>query len=344
MGNLKAKVRQLLGQSSPQYRAIRNSGLFDPHFYVTQNPDVSRSGQDPLFHYISRGELEGRKPNPLFDIRHYRAQVSPEIGEKTNLLLHYYKTGAEQNLESHPLFHTLYYRQQCEKQGLILELNPLAHFLSTGSILTINPHPLFDYRYFMAQATRFEVDDTNALIAYIHYPELWHIDPHPLFDVSFYFSRNSQLAESGVCPLLHYLSGDNCLTADPHPLLQGEWYRQQLMESADKDQNPLVHYLLNGRYDGKTPFALKSGMDGTDQKNACVKTASCAPSIGDSAEPTLDYGQLPDVIQKLLEEELISEPSLEDDQTDISKIDLTPYMKKKRDEIFRAGQAQREKL
>ncbi len=38
------------------------SGLFDPHWYAQQNPDVVETGVDPTHHYFTQGWREGRQP------------------------------------------------------------------------------------------------------------------------------------------------------------------------------------------------------------------------------------------------------------------------------------------
>jgi GT2 family glycosyltransferase/glycosyltransferase involved in cell wall biosynthesis len=42
--------------------------LFDAAFYCSRYPDVEQSGGNPLFHFVSHGEGEGRVPHPLLDV------------------------------------------------------------------------------------------------------------------------------------------------------------------------------------------------------------------------------------------------------------------------------------
>jgi O-antigen biosynthesis protein len=60
------------------------SGLFDPQFYLQENPDVAAAGFDPATHYIQHGWIDGRSPGPAFDVEFYldtypdlRASSSP---------------------------------------------------------------------------------------------------------------------------------------------------------------------------------------------------------------------------------------------------------------------------
>lgn len=46
-----------------QLAAIRETGLFDPQFYLATNPDVAAAGTDPGLHYLHHGLVENRPPN-----------------------------------------------------------------------------------------------------------------------------------------------------------------------------------------------------------------------------------------------------------------------------------------
>lgn len=46
-----------------QMAAVQRSGLFDPEWYLQRYEDVSKSGMDPLMHYVVHGAAEGREPN-----------------------------------------------------------------------------------------------------------------------------------------------------------------------------------------------------------------------------------------------------------------------------------------
>src|SRR5207248_9806100 len=50
----------------PAKRALLVSGLFDAGFYRATYRDMQASTADPLTHYITIGEAEGRGPNPVF--------------------------------------------------------------------------------------------------------------------------------------------------------------------------------------------------------------------------------------------------------------------------------------
>ena len=54
--------------------------LFDTDWYLQQNPDVAKAGVNPLAHYLRQGALEGRDPNPLFDTDWY-LQQNPDVAK-----------------------------------------------------------------------------------------------------------------------------------------------------------------------------------------------------------------------------------------------------------------------
>jgi hypothetical protein len=60
---------------------------------LRQNPDVSRSGIDPLVHYLKHGAFEGRRPNPQFDSSWYLEHYPDVASSGINPLIHYLKYG-----------------------------------------------------------------------------------------------------------------------------------------------------------------------------------------------------------------------------------------------------------
>src|SRR6187399_275140 len=86
------------------WRLVAQSSVFDPGFYLAQNPDVAQAGMNPLRHYLTRGAAEGRNPHPLFDGRWY-LQQNPEVTAKAiNPLVHYLSSGWKEGRSPHPLF------------------------------------------------------------------------------------------------------------------------------------------------------------------------------------------------------------------------------------------------
>ncbi|GEO98938.1 glycosyltransferase [Methylobacterium haplocladii] len=75
-------------------RLVAQSGLFNAGWYLSRNPDVAASGQDPLDHFLRHGAREGRPAGPDFDTRLYLAAY-PELADgSVNALLHYLERAA----------------------------------------------------------------------------------------------------------------------------------------------------------------------------------------------------------------------------------------------------------
>jgi GT2 family glycosyltransferase len=74
--------------------------FFDSDWYLCENKDLTNSGIDPLMHYVTFGENEGRKPNPLFDPVTY-LQKYPELRDfQGTLLAHFIDFGIPQGKTS----------------------------------------------------------------------------------------------------------------------------------------------------------------------------------------------------------------------------------------------------
>ena len=71
------------------YNRIMDSGLFSAEYYLAMNPDVRGEGLDPLSHYLKFGEIEGRRPHPLFCPKTY-LQLNPDVKEAGLSPLHHY--------------------------------------------------------------------------------------------------------------------------------------------------------------------------------------------------------------------------------------------------------------
>jgi glycosyltransferase involved in cell wall biosynthesis len=117
--------------------------LFDPSWYLAQNPDVAKAGAEPLTHYIQYGAAEGRNPNPFFDTRWYLAQ-NPDVAEAgVEPLTHYIQYGAAEGRNPNPFFDTRWYLAQ-NPDVAAADVNPLTHFLERGAKEHRAPHPSFD--------------------------------------------------------------------------------------------------------------------------------------------------------------------------------------------------------
>jgi glycosyltransferase involved in cell wall biosynthesis len=87
------------------FHAIKDKKLLNIGYYLTNNPDVKLSGQDPIIHYIYHGFYEDRSPSPEFDAEYY-LETHPDINKsKLNPLVHYGLYGIKERrkpTQTHP--------------------------------------------------------------------------------------------------------------------------------------------------------------------------------------------------------------------------------------------------
>lgn len=72
-------------------KIIFESNLFDEDYYLKHNPDVEKSGRDPLTHWIENGYKESRNPNIRFNNKFYKSSYLTE--ENWNSLTHFIRIG-----------------------------------------------------------------------------------------------------------------------------------------------------------------------------------------------------------------------------------------------------------
>ncbi|AOW48503.1 CgeB family protein [Acetobacter ascendens] len=70
-------------------KSIIDSGKFDTEFYLEENPDVKKSGLDPVIHYVLYGVHENRNPNDNFNTEIYYNLYKNVIGKNENPFAHY---------------------------------------------------------------------------------------------------------------------------------------------------------------------------------------------------------------------------------------------------------------
>ncbi|MDE8348612.1 MAG: hypothetical protein POG74_03895 [Acidocella sp.] len=77
---------------------IAASGLFTEEWYIKENPDVARSGINPLVHYVRHGASEGRTPFKGFNATRYLANAEAYGHVNRNPLAHFILHGSPEDL------------------------------------------------------------------------------------------------------------------------------------------------------------------------------------------------------------------------------------------------------
>ena len=112
-------------------RALLVSALFDAEFYRATYPDMRNPAIDPLTHYLTQGEAEGRSPNPVFAPRCYRRHWMAGLPAEQNALLHYIEEGERRGAQPHPAFDPAAYLAANPPLAEFVD-RPLFHYLAIG--------------------------------------------------------------------------------------------------------------------------------------------------------------------------------------------------------------------
>ena len=68
---------------------IRESGKFDPLFYLINNSDVLQAKVSPLEHFCTYGWKEERNPNSSFSFKNYCKETPEALDAGINPFVHY---------------------------------------------------------------------------------------------------------------------------------------------------------------------------------------------------------------------------------------------------------------
>jgi len=163
--------------------------FFDGDFYSSEYPDVNKSGEDPLSHFLRIGWRESRKPNKWF-----KNSMAPK-----NLIQEY---------KDVPPF--LLFIEKCKSNGIsdfekifdLLALNDRGHS-NCWNCETMKSK--FDGAFYRA----YYPDLCDVEDALIHYCEIgWKEgrDPSVDFETLYYLNSNKDVDDLKINPFVHYLN------------------------------------------------------------------------------------------------------------------------------------------
>lgn len=181
--------------------ALLESGLFQPQWYLAQNPDVAQASVSPLEHFLSYGGAEGRAPNPIFRSDWYLAQNPDVQAAGMNPLVHYSLYGEKECRNPNPYFDVEWYRATYR-----MEIGPwgeLAHYLKHRRLNRYAPNSGFDPAYYLAVYADVAASGTDPLEHFLARGWLELRNPRSDFDTRFYIARH--LRHDPCDPLTHYL-------------------------------------------------------------------------------------------------------------------------------------------
>ena len=157
------------GWSSTQRQLYRR--VFDPAWYLADNPDVAASGIDPLTHYLDAGWKEARDPHPLFDVSWYLAEHADVRSAGIEPLQHYLQWGWREGWDPHPLFDSRWYLDRYRGE-VSAEICPLLDYIDHGVVKGRLVHPRHRAGLLDTDSTPLTRHDRPLRWATVHQPNL----------------------------------------------------------------------------------------------------------------------------------------------------------------------------
>ncbi len=244
------KINSFIKRKSSQKKAniknkniidsIYNSGLFSEEWYLSANPDIAISNENPLEHYFFNGVKEGRSPSYLFDPKWYLIQ-NPDVNSSgIGPLEHYIKYGEKEGRKPSIYFDPLYYKT---KYNLSDEQSPLKHYYENATTHNLNPIPEFDAKYY-----RDVNDDVSSagIDPYKHFifQGLYEgRNPNPDFDINWYISLYLT-NEENTHAFYHYLTEGKKKGYDTKPGIKN--LLKKISDNSTAENNDNINYLAAG--------------------------------------------------------------------------------------------------
>ncbi|MDF1769362.1 glycoside hydrolase family 99-like domain-containing protein [Maricaulis sp.] len=230
------------------------SADFGGKHYLDNNPEVKIAGVNPLTHFLTFGEKEGRayyrvdwkpwqpatypKDSPLialealFDRDFYLAIYGDIRALNIDPLAHYVAGGWKEGRDPAPWFSTSAFladhsnAAQHERAPLLFMLDsdaPSRDEIAPSTADPVNPDDKsmiashFDADFYKDQAGHLFSKDETAIGHFL--VRGWHqgFDPSPDFSVDAYLSSNRDVAELHINPFLHYLEIGSDEGREPEP-------------------------------------------------------------------------------------------------------------------------------
>lgn len=142
------------------YWLIRNSGLFDPAYYLLNYPDVRIADTDPLMHFVRRGWQEGRNPSKEFNVNYYLDTNADVRSSGVNPLVHYIRFGKAEGRSPYP---RIAYRKKTagimNRNGLVLVKKRLTKNVFAMAVSYIR---IYGLAVFLRKVKTYLFQDANA--------------------------------------------------------------------------------------------------------------------------------------------------------------------------------------
>jgi len=207
-----------------EYRTIKNSGLFDPAFYLLNNPDVRNADVDPLSHFIEHGWRESRDPSAAFSTSQYLFDNLDVARARVNPLVHYLRYG--------------------HREGRLLALQTSSSEVASNT----------DSVHSITVAHQDLVDVADLPVAHMHRhvskesinAEVEAIRKSGLFSESYYLSMYTDLQPAPRDPIRHYCEHGWREGRNPSDDFDTRFYLATYSDIRNADINPFWHYVVAG--------------------------------------------------------------------------------------------------
>lgn len=233
--SLKHRAKALFRSVKSDIKALEETGLFQPDWYLATYPEAAESSLSPIEHYVRVGEKKGFDPNPWFDVADYLRKSAAARRFPAPAPVHYARKAWRKGKNPSRRFSVNLYLQMYEevKQAGI---EPLRHYLQVGKT---NGHTAFHARFEDSKHQQTVKD--MAVIA-----------RSGLFMADWYQATHTVLWQSDMEPLFHFITRGAKKLMWPNPFFDTGWYVETYGEQIG-DMNPLAHYVTKGAERGLWP-------------------------------------------------------------------------------------------
>ena len=246
--------------------------FFSVYLYLINNPDVADSNAEPMDHYLTSGESEGRRAflstwgrdihsvattsdldtcAPMIDVKYVRMQA-PQLASLSDETVAAWHTmeGWRKNIDPSPEFSTALYLQYYPDVAAA-QLNPLTHYLLFGK-----GEGRLAYPSAVAMPAP-KVSEPAAPVAHSDgNPESLQVDMDAVrdyFDAEWYGATYADISGDADDLLRHYMVQGWREGRDPSGTFSTSYYLKAYADIAESGSNPLLHYVLFGQFEGRHP-------------------------------------------------------------------------------------------
>lgn len=186
---------------SDDYRAIRDSGLFDPQWYARYGDHIT-DPQRAFDHYYFIGRRLGRAPCFYFDPEWYLSSNQDVRQAGHDPLLHYLRDGEKEGRRPVPIFDPAWYGEHYKLDPARVCL--LKDFIDNLLPKRRSPCPHMDVAFYLETYSDVEAAGIDPVEHYVHTGYRENRDPAPNFNSAGYIRRylGGSYAQN---PLYHYI-------------------------------------------------------------------------------------------------------------------------------------------